>query len=169
MAWWKLGDNIKMASIRPIKLKSFFERESTIFINQIKTKISQKKGIDNDPAPQNKPSTVKRKGKNHWLFDTGETKKNAFKKSASNTGFIIRLSNKRHSGTRNTPAGKRKYKTKARYSDIMDWVGADERYSGAVLAFTKGSRFRDRLTRVTHRQVKKILISGIPEKLKISA
>lgn len=138
-----------------LKLKNFFIKESKTLIKSYKGLISKKKGVAMDRAPSNKPSTVKKKGKDHWLVDTGETKERGFAFQATDTKMRVFAPDEKHSG-RSTyitrrggqPTGKKIYKSMnpPTYLQLFAWHNtAGGRYSGVFQKVPVGSLLFDRL------------------------
>ena len=138
-----------------LKLKNFFIRESQTLIKSYKSLISRKQGVALDKAPSNKPSTVKKKGKDHWMLDTGELKNKGFAFQTTNTKMKVYAPNISHSG-RSTyitrkggqPIGKKIYKSKSppTLRQLFEWHNtADGQYSGIFQRVPVGSKLFDRL------------------------
>ncbi len=141
---------VKFSAFRPIiNLKKFFTKEAkkniigkpnTVFPTY-KSLLNRKKGIRLDKAPKNKESTIKQKGKDHWLVDTGKTMRNGFKFTAKKRSLRIFANPSRHS------LGK-----KATYKNIFDWHNA-ERYSGVFQKLPVGSKFPERMVTEVGKQI----------------
>ncbi|MCF7801088.1 MAG: hypothetical protein K9N34_03625 [Candidatus Marinimicrobia bacterium] len=76
----------------------FFRKEAPRLIGQYKRLLTVKRGIANDAAPPNAPRTIRKKGKDHWLVDTGETHDRGFDYRVQPKRLLIFASGKRHSG-----------------------------------------------------------------------
>ena len=142
----------KFGSFRPrINLKKFFTKEAvrniigkpTTNFPTYKSLIQKKKGIRLDKAPKNAKSTIKRKGNDHWLVETGATMKNGFKYTAKQRSLRVYASQDKHP---------KKVKKKPTYKQIFEWHNA-ERYSGVFQKLPVGSKFPDRLVREVGRQI----------------
>jgi len=121
-------------------LTHFFIREATrSLIPAQKRLIATKRGVALDDAPHNKPSTIKQKGFDHWLYETGETKKNVFKYKAGRRSLTLYASDDQHS---KGPA----------YSSLIDWH--TQNYSGLFQQLPHGSAFPVRLAKEIYKQVK---------------
>ena len=124
-----------------LKLKDFFIQESRKnLIPAQKRLLENKRGVKLDNAPSNKPSTIKRKGFDHWLKDTGKTKENAFEFSATDTTLSLFVSEKPHPKSPNVT-----------YRDLLDWH--TDRYSGFYEQLPQGSLFPVRLYKEVQRQI----------------
>ena len=55
-------------------LRNFLAREGHTLIKSYQRLMQVKQGISLDPAPHNAAATIKRKGKDHWMVDTGKLK-----------------------------------------------------------------------------------------------
>ena len=120
-----------------------------------------KQGILLDSAPSNALSTIRRKGRDHWMRDTGDLAKNGFGFWAKAHTMRVYASQKRHSGksTYITKSGKKKiYKKKAppTYYKLFSWHNA-QGYSGVFQQLPKGSQFPKRLEKELLKQLKKAL------------
>ena len=79
-----------------INLKSFFEREAKILIKAYKNLMSRRQGVRLDSAPHNKASTIKRKGKDHWLVDSGNLRDKGFESKTTKISLEVYASRKPH-------------------------------------------------------------------------
>ena len=100
-----------MAGLR-YDFTAFFAKEVKTFIRKYKSLITQKRGIDEDDAPRNEPSTAKRKGFNHWLVHTGELRRSGFESKAGRMEASIFASKKTHTS---------KYKNPPTFEDLFAW------------------------------------------------
>ena len=150
-----------MAQFR-INLKKFFTKEAvrniigkpnTVFPTY-KSLLNKKKGIRLDKAPRNKKSTRERKGKDHWLVDTGATMRNGFKYEAKARSLRVFASEEKH------PNGK----GKVTYKNIFEWHNA-ERYSGVFQKLPVGSKFPERLVREVGKQIQPQIAFFLKRKL----
>lgn len=141
----------KFGNFKPkINLKKFFTKEATKNIigkpntsyPTYKSLMRMKKGIKLDAAPPNKPSTVAKKGKNHWLVDTGKTMNSGFKFTAKPRSLRVYASSEKHSLKPKAPS----------FKNIFEWHNA-ERYSGIFQKLPVGSQFPERLVREVGRQI----------------
>ena len=121
-----------------LDLTHFFINEATRkLIPAQKRLIETKRGVSLDSAPHNKPATVKKKGFDHWLRDSGELKKNVFQYKASKTSLTLYASDAKH--------------TKGPlYSELIDWH--TQTYSGLFETLPRGSAFPVRLAKEVHKQ-----------------
>ena len=101
--------------------------------------ISTKRGVLLDNAPRNKPATVKAKGFDHWLYETGKTKQNAFDYKAGKINLTLFASQERH------PKG-------PTYEQLIGWH--TDRYSGLFTQLPVGSAFPGRLANEVVKQMK---------------
>ena len=124
-----------------LDLRNFFSNEARRnLIPAQKRLIETKRGVALDSAPDNAPATVKRKGGlNHWLKDTGETKRNVFQFEAGRTKLTLYASESHH----------KKWPT---YAQLIEWH--TKKYSGLFQTLPRGSAFPVRLAREVQRQAK---------------
>jgi len=87
-----------MAERFAINMQPILEQEAKKLVSTYRKLLTKKQGIKKDPAPHNKPATIARKGKDHWLVDTGETKNKGFLFRAGSNYIIVTASNALHSG-----------------------------------------------------------------------
>lgn len=161
-------------NLNDINLKSFFKKEIKRNIiggrNQgapsYKSLVYKlKKGILLDPAPSNALSTIKRKGRDHWMRDTGDLSQHGFGSWAKPHTMRVYASQKRHSGksTYITKSGKkriRKSKKPPTYYQLFSWHNA-KGYSGIFQQLPKGSQFPKRMEKEILKQLKKALGGNI--------
>ncbi len=164
-----------MAKLK-IKLdfKKFFIKESKNLIKYYKLFMKKKQGLNYDDAPSNKPSTVKKKGKDHWLVDTGETMQKGFKYRAKRLGMLVFASGQKHSG-RSTyikrkdgkPAGKKinKSKNPPRLRQIFEWHNK-KNYSGVFGELPKGSAMHARFDKEANKQVQVAIEKAMRDSVK---
>ena len=88
-----------MAQIK-LNLQPFFHKEARLLRGQYRRLLTLKKGIRNDTAPRNKPSTILSKGADHWLINTGETRDKGIGFSRTRTGMSVYAKYAKHSGNR---------------------------------------------------------------------
>lgn len=162
-----------------LNLKAFFQKEVKNLRTQYRKLLTLKQGINYDQAPHNGPATIARKGKDHWMKDTGELYDNGFVIEARKLGMTIRASKKHHSG-RSTymgvpgghvgqKPGVRRPRTEKRthvsqkkvtYEQLFEWHNQKD-YSGIFKArpglyggTPKGSRLETDLNKEVVRQLK---------------
>ncbi len=76
----------------------FFAYWKVQIIKSYRNLLTTKKGILGDNAPSNAPSVIARKGKDHWMMDTGDLYKNGFMSDHGSMHLRIFASDKQHSG-----------------------------------------------------------------------
>ena len=139
-----------------VDFREFFTREaSRNLIPTLKKLMTQKRGVAQDPSPANAPRTVMRKGKNHWLVDTGETRRNAFRFAVRPDELLIYPGGARHSG-KHTSHGKIKHSKgpNPTYRDIFRWHNTGKgRYSGIFGKVPSRSDVFRRILKEYNRQV----------------
>lgn len=179
-----------MAKRINLNLKKFFNREGRLLRGQYKRLLTIKRGRANDDAPNNELSTVIRKGKDHWLVDTGETKDKGIGLTASRNSLRIYAKDSKHSGDRTYMGvkgghkGRKKgvirkknekrtvnYGKGPKYSELYKWhnMGGDpsakfnhtERYSGIFVRWPIGSKFPKRMGAEVKRQLRKQITTAI--------
>lgn len=129
-------------------LRNFLQREGLTLIKSYKRLMAVKQGISLDAAPHNAASTVKRKGKDHWMVDTGKLKRQGFKMQA----WPMRL--KVYASTDVHTHGKKRAVT---HEDLFQWHNqghAGKTYSGVFNKFPAGSRFPERLSTEVFKQMR---------------
>ncbi len=140
-----------------LKLKPFFTKEGKNLIRQYQRLITIGRGITNDSAPHNKPSTIKKKGKDAWLQNTGDTKRSGFKMRATDNRLIVFASGQKHSSGRAT------------YRQIFEFprVGNKTTYSGVFGQLPVDSKMPERFGKEVHRQFEAHLKKTLPKKIRI--
>jgi hypothetical protein len=139
-----------------INLKKFFKKEiKKNILGTYKTPyptyrslMRMKKGVRLDHAPHNAPSTIKKKGFDHWMVETGELAKDGFEYSTKPLAMLIVASHKKHSS---------KYKNPPSYHSLFYWHN-QHGYSGIFERLPVGSQFPKRLEKEVLRQMKKALV-----------
>jgi hypothetical protein len=150
-----------------LNLKSFFAKEGNTIVKSYKRLLSTKRGVENDSAPPNAASTVKKKGFSHWLQDTGETKKEGFKSKTTSSRLLIFASGKRHSG-KYTSGGKRKTRSgsKPTYRELFEYHNKD-RYSGVFGQLPVGSNTIKKLDKEVTKQLNEYIDKNFPKRIRI--
>lgn len=153
-----------------LDLTRFFEKECKTLIASYKGLLTRKQGIALDNAPSNKESTIKRKGKDHWLVDTGETRRKGFLSEANRLKMKVYANTAKHSG-RSTymtkSEGKKIYvkKDPPTYEQIFLWHNtANDRYSGIFQMIPAGSKLFERLDKEINKQVQDQIKKNIADK-----
>ncbi|MBL4896304.1 MAG: hypothetical protein JKY75_05470 [Erythrobacter sp.] len=120
--------------------------------------LNSKRGINLDSAPRNKKSTIKTKGKDHWLVSTKETMKKGIKFGAQPLRLSVFASGKKHSGKYLYAGGSKRGKSKnpPTYRSLFRWHN-QEHYSGIFNKLPRGSQFFKRLQKECDRQVEREL------------
>ncbi len=140
-----------------------------------KTLITKKRGVRQDDAPSNAASTIAAKGKDHWMINTGETKRRGFKSISRPNSLTVFAPGQRHSGKRvymGVPGGHKgqkagvrrprterrivKYNTKRpppTYRQLFRWHN-QEGYSGVYGQLPVNSRFNTRFSKEVIKQFK---------------
>jgi|TARA_Y100000310_G_scaffold337698_1_gene425433 hypothetical protein len=160
-----------------IDLKKFFRKEikrnivgstRTSFPTYKSLIAKRKQGILLDPAPSNAPSTRKRKGKDHWMVDTGDLVRNGFGSWSKKHQMRVYAKQNRHSGKYTYAGGTRtgKAKNPPTYYKLFTWHNADG-YSGVFQQLPKGSQFPKRLEKEIMKQMRKAM-SGHFKNIKVS-
>ncbi|MDD5220151.1 MAG: hypothetical protein PHV11_06275 [Candidatus Bipolaricaulis sp.] len=153
-----------------LDLTAFFQREARTIISRYKSLITQKRGVAMDDAPHNKPSTVKRKRKDHWMVDTGELNRSGFDFRVRPTELLIFASGKRHSGKRSymTKAGKRISYSNSHptYRQLFKWHN-QKGYSGVFGKLPTGSQFPKRLVTEIVAQLRPQMVTQLSRKIRI--
>lgn len=139
-----------------MNLKEFFEREARNIVKTQKSLLTNKKGVaQSDQAPHNAASTIKRKGFDHWLKATDETRKNVFQFETTPSRMTLFASEEKHSGRYPymTKSGKKigQAKNPPKYSQLIEWH--TRTYSGFYRGIPAGSQFPQRLKAEIVRQL----------------
>ena len=160
-----------MDTMVEINFREFLKREVKNLRTQYKTLLTKKQGVLEDPAPHNTPSTIARKGKDHWMKDTGELSDNGFVIESTDMMLRISASTAPHSG-RSTymgvpgghagqKPGVRRPRTEKRahiskkpvtYEQLFSWH--NKGYSGIFNGFPNKSGFEIRQQKEFLRQIK---------------
>ena len=150
----------------------FFRAESKKIIASYKRLIAIRRGVSNDNAPHNAPSTRMRKGKDHWLVDTGETKKNGFNSIVRPKRLLIFASGERHSARRSKhPRHGTISKPGPTYRQLFRWHGHGsnkKRYSGVFGKLPSGSQFPQRFVNEAARQIRPQIARQLTKRIKVT-
>jgi len=141
-------------------LRNFLAREGHTLIKSYQRLMQVKQGISLDPAPHNAAATIKRKGKDHWMIDTGKLKRSGFRMLT----WPMRL--KVYASTDIHTRGK---KRDVSYEDLFLWHNQGhigKRYSGIFNKFPAGSRFPERLSTEVYRQMRPQLEKAFTRRIK---
>jgi hypothetical protein len=143
-----------------LKLIPFFTREARTFISTYKRLIMNRQGIDLDPAPSNKQSTINRKGFNHWMVETLALKNKGFKSSVHEMGFSVFASKEQH------PSSKGK-KEPVTYEQLFTWHN-QKHYSGVFgNRLPRGSQFYQRLVKEVDHQLRPQIVKEFTQRIKV--
>jgi len=163
---------------------NFFAHWKTQIIASYRRLLTIKEGVSGDKAPSNAPSVVARKGKDHWMKDTGELYNNGFESKHDKQTLQIFASKKPHSGRytyKGVPGGHkgqspyvRRARTETRikqskgphptYEQIFMWHN-QRGYSGIFGKLAKNSKFPRAFTKEAFRQCKDQLPKNIRIKI----
>ena len=178
-----------MAKQLSINLQPILEKEAKTLISSYRRLLTKKQGIQIDTAPRNAPSTIGIKGKDHWLVDTGETRRKGFKYRATKDTMLVFASGERHSGRRTyygVPGGHkgkkrgvRRARTQKRivraknpptYRQIFSWHNkglskGGSMYSGIFQKWPVGSKAIERIGNETLKQIRQSVIDRLQERL----
>lgn len=135
---------------------SFFTREAKNLVKQYQHLMDRGVGVSLDNAPENKPSTIKKKGFSKWMVDTGELKNRGFKYLAKKDEFSVFGNSTPHSKGGTT------------YNKLFEIHNtAKGRYSGVFGKLPVGSKFVDRFEKEAIGQIKKHVLKVTPKVVKI--
>jgi hypothetical protein len=137
-----------------LNLTALFIQEAKNLISAYKSLLTRKIGTRGDQAPPNKPSTVKRKGKSHWMVDTGNTKNKGFLSDPQKTSLTIFASQQRH---RNRDISYEKL--------FLLHNTARGRYSGVFGQAPVGSKIFERMDKEINRQVQRFIEKRLPKRI----
>lgn len=149
-----------------LNLREFFIKEAAILVKSYKSLMSQGRGVKMDAAPSNAASTIKSKGKNLWLVNTGETKNRGFESDATENSMTVEASGKRHSGNY-LYKGKKKRHTGANptYEELFEFHN-QKNYSGIFGdKLPVGSQLPKRLEKEVKKQIDEFLKAKIPPEI----
>lgn len=135
-------------------LRPFLAKEGVKLIAAYKRLMQVKQGVSLDPAPHNAPSTVRRKGFDHWMVHTGKLKRSGFKMQSWPMRLRVYASPDIHS----VRVSKRSGKThRVTHEQLFAWHNqghAGKTYSGVFSKFPAGSRFPERFSQEVYRQMR---------------
>lgn len=83
-------------SFKEPDLRDTARRVGRALVATMKRSITQKKSLSGAPAAPNAPATVRRKGKDHRMMDTGHYYRRALTVSARKKGLLIDLNTAKH-------------------------------------------------------------------------
>lgn len=135
-------------------LRPFLAGEGVKLISAYKRLMQVKQGVSLDPAPNNAPSTVRRKGKDHWMVDTGKLKRSGFKSQSWPMRLRVFASPEIHSIRTSKRSGKTWRVTHEQLFLYHNQGHPEKRYSGVFNKFPAGSNFPDRFSREVYRQMR---------------
>lgn len=154
-----------------LHLKPFLDAEGKKLAASYKRLIAKKQGVRLDPSPHNKWSyAITKQHGDHWLVNTGETKKKGIRWKADNRKLSVYASIARHSGRRyyySPKTGIRKvYKQKnpPTYRQIFKWHNQVQGWSGVFGELPAGSGFPNRFINEVSRQVAPQIYEMFPKK-----
>lgn len=84
------------AHIKKLRLKDTFETLGQWIVDSMKRHIRSKTGIDGSKVYANRPSTIRQKGKDHRMVNTGNFLHNAHIYHADDMGLTVTLRNSPH-------------------------------------------------------------------------
>lgn len=147
-----------------ISLRAFFTKEAKNLISTYKRLISNRQGIDLDDAPSNAPSTVAKKGFNHWMVETFELKDKGFNSKINDNGFSVFASKRTHT----TKRGRKLPSKIPTYEDLFTWHNA-KKYSGVFgNRMPKGSQFYQRLVKEVYKQLQPQIAREFTRRVKVN-
>jgi len=159
--------------VKKLNFSKFFQKEAKNLASQYKRLLSNKQGVmigtagRIDSAPHNRPFTIMKKGFDHWLVATGETRDKGILFKSGKWFMTVFASDKQHSGKY---MDKRKIRepgpdspSPPTYKELFERHNtADGRYSGIFGGMPKGTAFFQRFQKEFERQ----LIPQIKKELK---
>ena len=150
-------------------LTKFFRAEAPRLRLAIKKNIASRQGYKGDRAPSNstrqingRSSYVQRKGKNHWLVNTGETMRKGIAYEYGKTSMRIFARDDLHSGRQIINGKIVRRNSNTSYADIFDKNVHD--YSGPF-GINKGNRLLDRMEFEAGKQTIRYLMEELPKKI----
>lgn len=136
-------------------MKSFFQVESKTVIKSYKNLLSRKLGVRLDQAPSNKPSTIKRKGRDHWFKDSGKSIRKGFSSVVTRLRMVIFASKEKHPN-----------RSDVSYEKLFLLHNtADGRYSGVFGQLPVGSKMFQRLDKEVNKQVQLHIAKKLPKRI----
>jgi len=138
-----------------LNLMQFFLQEAKTLISQYKSLLTRRLGVGRDTAPRNKPSTIKRKGFDHWLVDSGDTKRKGFLSTVTRLTMRVFASKQRH-----------KNRGDVSYEKLFELHNtAGDRYSGIFGSVPYGSKIFIRMDKEIVKQTNKFIAKRLPKKI----
>lgn len=129
-----------MAKIK-LDFRTFFNREGKKIITSYKSLITNRRGVDQDDAPEKKYPNGK-----PWLVNTGALRKDGFRYIYTANRLIIFPSGAKHPGKGKQPT----------FRQLFRWHNtANGRYSGLFGKLPVGSAFPDRFQEEASKQLLK--------------
>lgn len=148
-------------------LRNFLRQEGATLVRSYQRLIATRKGISLDPAPHNAPSTVKRKGKDHWMVHTGTLKRDGFKMQAWPMRLKVYASTEVHSRRVSKRTGRTHTVTHEQLFLYHNQGHPDKPYSGVFNKFPAGSRFPERMSREVYKQMRPQLEKAFTKRIKV--
>ena len=138
-----------------LDLTTLFTQEAKNIISAYKSLLTRRIGTRGDAAPSNKPSTIKRKGKDHWMVDSGNTKNSGFLSKVGKTIMSIFASQQRH-----------KNRPDVSYEKLFQLHNtANGRYSGVFGQAPAGSKIFERMDKEIVKQTNKFIEKRLPKRI----
>jgi hypothetical protein len=138
-----------------LNLTALFIQEAKNLISAYKSLLTRRIGTRGDQAPPNKPSTIKRKGKSHWMVDTGNTKNKGFLSEVTRKTLTIFASKQRH-----------KNRSDVSYEKLFLLHNtARGRYSGVFGQAPRGSKIFQRVDKEINKQVQRFIEKRLPKRI----
>ena len=138
-----------------LNLTQLFTQEAKNIISSYKSLLSRRLGTRLDQAPSNKPSTIKRKGFDKWMVDSGNTKDKGFLSKVTKITMSIFASKQRHTN-----------RSDISYEKLFQLHNtASGRYSGVFGQAPVESKIFERMDREINRQVQKFITKRLPKRI----
>jgi len=147
-----------------IDLTRFFRREAPKLRKAIQKNIMDKQSYTGKPAPKNDDDYAIRKGRNHWLVNTGETMRKGIAYEYGKTSMKVFAKETEHSGKQRLNGKVRRYPTRFTYKNIFEEHTTE--YDG-VFGINKGDRLWDRMLFEASKQTVRFLQKELPNKINL--
>lgn len=88
--------DLKVKDIKGVSHIMTFKKIKNELLADLRRMVMQKKDVQGNDAPENKDSTIIKKGFGHWMFDSGAYVDNAFIATSDNNSATVELSTDTH-------------------------------------------------------------------------
>lgn len=138
-----------------LDLQTFWKKESGIIIKTLKRLITLQRGVKMDNAPNNTPSTIKQKGKSHWLVNTGQLRAKGILSKWTKSVLTIFVNPAKHPNARNNFG----------YDDIFE--EHTQEYSGLFSQLPAGTKTPERIANEVNDQLYRHIKKKLKRRVKL--